>query len=122
MTRILIVDDEPMLREELQESLEFEDFEVTQADGVNSALALCETNAFDAVVTDLKMPKRGGLELISELKCAGYPAKCFVVSGHGAESNRIEAERLGASACLAKPLDVDELIDAINRELRLELL
>lgn len=114
MTRVLIVDDEAALREELQEALELEDFEVTEAEDVNSALALCETTAFDVVVTDLKMPQRGGLELLAELKGGGYPARCFVVSGHGAESNSVEAKRLGASGCLAKPLDVDELIDAIN--------
>lgn len=117
MTRILIVDDEPAIREELQEALELEDFQVTQAQDVNAALALCEANAFDVVVTDLKMPKRGGLELVNELKTSGYPAKCFVVSGHGAVSNRVKAVRLGASACLAKPLDVDELIDAIQNDI-----
>lgn len=116
MTSVLIVDDEPVLREELQEALELEDFEVTQAEDVNSALALCEATAFDVIVTDLKMPKRGGLELIEALKGGGYKARCFVVSGHGAESNRVAAERLGASACLAKPLDVDELINAINSD------
>lgn len=116
MTSVLIVDDEPMLREELQESLELEDFEVTSAESVDSALALCQSGSFDIVITDLKMPKRGGLELIAELKDRNYPARFFVVSGHGAESNREEALSLGATACFAKPLDVDDLIDVINAD------
>lgn len=117
MVRVLIVDDEPMLREELQESLELEDFDVTPAESVDAALAQCEDTAFDVVVTDLKMPVRGGLELIAELKARAYPATCFVVSGHGAESNKEEATKLGAAACFAKPLDVDDLIDAISANL-----
>ncbi len=112
--RVLIVDDEPMLREELQESLELEDFEVSAAENVDVALKLCSDTDFDFVVTDLKMPKRGGMELIEELKNRNYGATCFVVSGHGAESNREKAIDFGAAACFAKPLDVDELINAIN--------
>ena len=114
MARILIVDDEPMLREELQESLELEDFDVTPAEDVDTALSLCESEQFDFVVTDLKMPKRGGLELIAALKERDYKAHCYVVSGHGAESNRAQALSLGATACFAKPLNVDDLIDAIH--------
>ena len=114
MTSVLIVDDEPMLREELQESLELEDFAVTPAENVDHALKLCETEDYDFVVTDLKMPVRGGLELIAELKQQGHPAMCIVVSGHGAESSRDAALSLGAKACFAKPLNVDDLIETIN--------
>lgn len=117
MTHILIVDDEPMLIEELQESLELEDFTVTTAEAVDAALQQCDRCSFDVVITDLKMPKAGGLELIRELKARDYPAIIFVVSGHGAESNREEAQGLGAAACFAKPLDVDDLIEAINQNL-----
>lgn len=117
MTHILIVDDEPMLIEELQESLELEDFTVSSADSVDAALQQCGSCSFDVVVTDLKMPKAGGLELIRELKARDYPAIVFVVSGHGAESNRNEAQGLGAAACFSKPLDVDELIGAMQQSL-----
>lgn len=114
MTSVLIVDDEPMLRDELKEALEFEDFEVIATDSVSNAETLCTAREFDAVVTDLKMPKRGGLDLIATLKDRNYAAAIFVVSGHGAETNREKAEALGAAACFAKPLDVDELVHAIT--------
>ena len=117
MTHVLIVDDEPMLIEELQESLEFEDFKVSSAESVAAALTLCSNTSFDVVVTDLKMPNAGGLELIRELKAVDYPAAVIVVSGHGADSNRDQATKLGAVACFAKPLDVDDLIDEINQNL-----
>jgi DNA-binding response OmpR family regulator len=117
MIRILVVDDEPMIREELQESLEFEGFEVTAAASVESALSAFEERPFPVVVTDLKMPKMGGLELIKKLRETKCKPTTFVVSGHGAESNRTEAIALGAADCFPKPLDIDALISAINDRL-----
>ena len=114
MTNILIVDDEPLLREELQESLELEDYEVTAAASVPEALDQLEGARFDVVVTDLKMPKVGGLELLRKLSERGFDGRVVVVSGHGAESSREDALALGASACFAKPLDVEDLIDLIE--------
>lgn len=115
MTKILIVDDEEMIREELREALEFEDFNVTTACSAIEALDICDSNNFDVVVTDLKMPKMGGLELLNELGARKFGATFYVVSGHGAKSNEDEALRLGATACFSKPLDVDLLVDSINQ-------
>jgi len=115
MFRVLIVDDEPLLCEELQETLEFEGFDVTAVGSVNKALEHCKDTSFDVVVTDLKMPERGGLELLTELKSCDYAAHIYVVSGHGAESSRDQAKELGADDCFAKPLDPEVLIDAINQ-------
>ena len=112
MNSVLIVDDEPFLREELQESLEFEGYDVLCAADVPEALELCASHAFDYVVTDLKMPKMGGLELLKALNESDQSARIFVVSGHGAESSKEDALRLGAKACFAKPLDTDALIEA----------
>lgn len=114
MTCVLIVDDEPLLREELQESLELEDFDVSTAESVPDALQQLEKASFDVVVTDLKMPKMGGLELIRHLNQISYQGIVVVVSGHGAESSREEAMAHGATACFAKPLDIDSLIEVIN--------
>lgn len=114
MTRVLIVDDEPLLREELQESLELEDYDVETAECVPDAIEQLKDLQFSAVVTDLKMPKVGGLELIRHLKENNFDGTVVVVSGHGAESSREEAMALGAVACFSKPLDIDALIEVIN--------
>ena len=116
---ILIVDDEPLLREELQESLELEGFAVDAAGNGVEALARCAGAAYDVVVTDLKMPEMGGLDLIRALReRAETPGaimpKTIILSGHGAERNRETAQDLGAAACLAKPVDVDDLIGEIR--------
>jgi CheY-like chemotaxis protein len=114
MALVLVVDDEPLLREELQESLEFEGYDVLTAADVPEALELCDQHSFDYVVTDLKMPKLGGLALLEALKNKGATSKIFVVSGHGAESNRDQALELGAAACFAKPVCTDSLIEAFT--------
>ena len=114
MKRVLLVDDEPLLLEELQDSLELEGYEVAVASGVDEGLKKFGQARFDAIVTDLKMPKRGGLDLIRTLRDEGATCMIVVVSGHGAETNRADAMALGASACLAKPLDVDDLIEVLQ--------
>lgn len=114
MQLVLVVDDEPLLREELQESLEFEGYEVLTAENVPDALSLCDKHSFDYVVTDLKMPKIGGLALLEALRVKGSKSKIFVVSGHGAQSSREDALALGATACFAKPICTDELIEAFE--------
>lgn len=114
MTSILIVDDEEMIREELREALELEDFAVTDAPSGSEALEICSENAFDVIVTDLKMPGMCGLQLLQEIKEREISAKLIVVSGHGAKSNEVEAVALGAKVCLSKPLNVDVLVDNIR--------
>jgi len=113
-TKLLLVDDEPMLTEELQESLEFEGFVVDTANSVPMALDAFERTRYNCVVTDLKMPHLGGLDLIRSLNEAGDPPVIFVLSGHGAETSRSEALSLGAAECFAKPVDPDVLSDRIR--------
>ena len=113
-TRLLLVDGEPLLTEELQESLEFDGFVVDTANSVPSALDACETTRYNCVVTDLKMPHLGGLDLIRSLNEVGDPPVIIVLSGHGAESNRSDALSLGAIECFAKPVDPDVLANCIR--------
>lgn len=116
-TSILLVDDEPLVREELMEALEFEGFEVQAVGSVADALQSCSNTSFDLIITDLKMPKAGGLELLTALQGMDNAPMAFVLSGHGAESNRIDATRLGAIDCFSKPVDPDYLIEKIVEHL-----
>lgn len=116
-TSILLVDDEPMVREELMEALEFEGFDVQAVGSVADALQSCAETAFDMIITDLKMPKAGGLDLLRALQEMEAPPLAFVLSGHGAESNRVEATSLGALRCFSKPVDPDDLIEKIGEHL-----
>lgn len=111
---VLLVDDEPLLIEELQEALEFEGYDVATASSVAEALSQTDKARFDLVVTDLKMPGQGGLDLIRALCGRTDAPRIIVLSGHGAQSNRTEALAQGAAACMAKPVDIDTLLVAIQ--------
>ena len=112
--RILLVDDEPLVTEELQEALEFEGHAVEAVGSVPDALAACERQNFDLIITDLKMPHLGGMDLLRILLELPQSPKVFVLSGHGAESNRTEAMELGAAECFSKPIDPDILAERIS--------
>lgn len=114
MSRILLVDDEPLILEELKESLELEGLDVETAGSVDDAIGACDTTSFDAIVTDLKMPNGGGEGLLNSLKEKLSPIPVIVVSGHASEGSKNHAIELGASACFNKPVDVDTLIDKIS--------
>lgn len=116
-TRLLLVDDEPLVTEELQEALEFEGFEVETANSVADALVLTDGKRFDVVITDLKMPVATGLDLIAALRERKDPPHVLVLSGHGADSKREEATAIGAKECFAKPVDPDDLIEKIQEVL-----
>lgn len=111
--RILLVDDEPLVTEELQEALEFEGHAVQAVCNVSDALVACDRDPFDLIITDLKMPQLGGLDLLRALRDRTGAPKVFVLSGHGAESNRTEAMDLGAEDCFSKPVDPDMLAERI---------
>lgn len=114
---ILLVDDEPMVAEELQEALEFEGFAVDAATSVVDAMEACGNKDYDLIITDLKMPQLTGLDLLRALQEFDDPPVIFVLSGHGAESNRVEATDLGASQCFSKPVDPDFLVSKIEAAL-----
>lgn len=111
---ILLVDDEPEIVDELQEALEFEGFDVSTAYSVDTAMSMLDKAPVDLIVTDLKMPGLGGLDLLRSVRDHSVSPVVIVVSGHGAESNRTEAMSLGALQCFAKPLDVDALVEFIQ--------
>jgi len=118
MVRVLIVDDEPLLGEELQDALELEGFDADYASSASDGLSLRAEQKFDLIITDLKMPGISGLEFLACLADRGETAPIVVMSGHGAEVNRTRAMELGAKACFSKPFDVDDFISELHQILR----
>src|SRR5262245_13731861 len=90
---------------------------------VNDGVALLDrlgagraaAHMFDVVITDVRMPRVGGLEALAWLQDIGVRIPIIVITGFGDRDLRAEAERLGAWAVLAKPFDIEELHDAIGR-------
>ena len=110
MRRVLVVDDEENLRVLVRTILRREGFEVEVAQSGEQALALVETFGPDVIVTDVRMPKMGGLDLLTTLKAKGNDAVVIVMSAYGNVDLAIEAMKAGAYDYLQKPFKPEELI------------
>ncbi|PRP94062.1 Alginate biosynthesis transcriptional regulatory protein AlgB [Enhygromyxa salina] len=105
MSRILVVDDEDGLREFMTEVLEDEGHEVDQAaDGVE-ALAKLEAAAYQLVLSDLKMPRMGGMEVVRRVRSEQPETEVIILTAHGTVDSAVEAMKLGVFDYLQKPLD-----------------
>ena len=114
---VLVVDDEANARRGLKTLLEQEGFEVDVAsDGVEALEKLAE-RPFDVVVTDLKMPRMDGLELLRRSKASDEDLPFIVVTAFGAIDSAIAAMRAGADDYLQKPVQVEELVVCLDAAL-----
>ena len=113
--RILLIDDEALVLEELAETFEFEGFKVSIAASGEEALEIPDIERVDVVISDLKMPGMNGIDLFKVLKNRpDFTAKVILLSGHGAQEERDTALELGIFACLSKPIDVVELVAVVD--------
>jgi DNA-binding NtrC family response regulator len=104
MSRILVADDEPGVRSFLAGSLEVSGHEVDEAADGEAALALAGQTAYDVVITDLRMPRVHGMEVVRAL-CRDQPeVRVIVLTAHGRVEDAVEAMRLGAFDFLQKPI------------------
>lgn len=113
--RVLVVDDDAVTRSLVTGALEPEGYQVWEAEGVDQALELCRTQRFDAFFIDLKMPGRGGIELIRILLGRYSLGQMVVITGYPDLSEAAELLELGPLTLLRKPLAVNPLKDCIKR-------
>src|SRR5919108_3863413 len=118
--RILICDDHPIVRKGLREILEQEGAPATIGEAASAAegLELARKKPWDAVVLDITMPGRSGLELLKQLREERPNLPVLVLSVHPAEQYAIRVLRAGASGYLTKESAPDELLTAVRRILR----
>lgn len=107
--RILIVDDEPSLCEWLSIALKKEGYDVSSTTTCERALYLFKKFSFNCVITDIRMPKSSGLELLQELKSLQPEVNVIVITAYGSMESSIEALREGARDYLLKPFKIREL-------------
>jgi CheY-like chemotaxis protein len=121
-TRILAVDDEPVIGESIACLLEAPHRKIDVAANGQQALAMAAKHKFDLVITDHRMPHSGGLELVRKLRQRKYNGKIVVLSGHLSPDNIGIYEDLDVDEVVAKPLAVDDLQHVVaNLEEDLEL-
>jgi len=113
--RVLVVDDDPGMREGMAMSLKRAGFVTEQARSGEDALRMTRPGAFDAVVTDLRMTGMDGLQLTARLKALDTSLPVLLVTAFGSLDTAREAMRLGAFDYLSKPFSPDELVQAVRK-------
>ena len=106
--RILVVDDEPDLRTLYELTLLREGYRVEAAGDLAQAREHLQSQHFDAVITDMRLPDGLGLELLRELVLAQRTERCVVITAHGSAENAVEALKAGAFDYLTKPVDLKQ--------------
>jgi two-component system, response regulator RegA len=112
---ILLVDDDEVFRVRMARALRDRGHEVRTAGNAEEALALASAESPEYAVVDLKMPGRGGLPLVAELKALDPSTAVVVLTGYGSIATATEAVRRGAVDYVSKPVDADELLAAFGR-------
>lgn len=112
---ILVVDDDEVFRNRMARALRDRGHAVRTAGNADEALALAQAESPECAVVDLKMPGRGGLSLVAELKALDPSTSVVVLTGYGSIATATEAVRRGALDYVAKPIDADELLAAFAR-------
>ncbi|MDC0747123.1 sigma-54-dependent transcriptional regulator [Polyangium mundeleinium] len=115
MRRVLVVDDEENLRVVVRSFLKRDGYEVEVAPGVEEALALLESFGPDFILTDVRMPRLGGLDLLATLKAKGDPATVIVMSAYGNVDLALEAMKAGAYDYIQKPFKAEELLLTLRK-------
>ena len=109
MEKILVVDDEPSLREVLSIMLKRTGYEVTSVADGEEAVELLHKEIFDLVITDLRMPKVDGMEVLKAVKSASPETVVLVITAFASADSAVEAMKQGAYDYLTKPFQVDEV-------------
>jgi len=107
--RMLVVDDEPGMRQLLDTAFTDKGFSVSTASNGDKAVELIRDEAFDVIITDLKMPGRDGLAVLKAAKEKSVDSKVVLITAYGTIETAVEAMRLGAYDFIAKPFKLAEI-------------
>jgi DNA-binding NtrC family response regulator len=111
--KILLIEDDAATAAALQKVLQAESYRVEMARRGDEGLVQARSGAFDLVLTDLKLPGLGGLELAAELRTAKPKLPIIMITAHGTTDIAIEATKVGAYEYLVKPFEAEDLLDVV---------
>lgn len=114
MAKILIIDDERAIRRALREILEFENFQVDEAEHGIEGLEKAKNTLYDIIFCDIKMPQMDGLEVLDGLNQAKVDAPVIMISGHASIETAVEAIKKGAFDFIEKPLDLNRILVTVR--------
>lgn len=116
--RVLLVDDEAVVRDSVSEWLKNDEYEVECAKDGKEALERFNNRRFDTAVVDLKMPGMDGIEVMKQIKQIAPQTVVIIITAYGTAENAAEAIKVGANDYLTKPFTLDKLEQAINEVYR----
>ncbi|MGD1075640.1 MAG: response regulator [Thermodesulfovibrionales bacterium] len=115
--RILVIDDEEIVRISCQKCLTPEGYEVDVASNGIEGMQMVQTTKYDLVLTDLKMPEMDGMEVIMKAKESQPGTRVIMMTGYSTVEHAVKAMRLGAYNFIEKPFTPDTLITAVKEAL-----
>jgi DNA-binding NtrC family response regulator len=115
---VLIVDDEPAVRTALRVNLRKAGYRVLLAETAETGFETLQTEHVDLVLSDVKMPGAGGLELLQTIRTHWPQLPVIMMTGHGSVEDAVSAMKAGASDYIIKPISRDELMVILERTLR----
>ena len=115
---LLVVDDEPFLREAVAASLRFLGFQVTTADTAAGALRLARERPFDLVVLDVMLPDGDGFEVVRRLRRDGFGVPVIFLTARDTEADKVAGLSLGGDDYMTKPFGLEELAARVRTVLR----
>lgn len=119
--KILVVDDEAIMREILSDILIYEGYKVFTAMDAESALELLKTEPFDIIVTDIKMPGIDGIELMKRIKRISSQIDIIVITAYETTESKEEAAKLGAMDYITKPVNVEYITAVVEKTVKKRL-
>ncbi len=116
--KMLVVDDEPGMRQLLQSAFQERGFDVSVASNGDRAVDRLESGHFDLVITDLKMPGRDGFGVLRAVKGVSADTKVIIITAYGSIEKAVEAMQMGASDFIAKPFKLAEIELKVDKLIR----
>ena len=114
--KVLLVDDEKEFVESLSERMALRDLKAEVAYDGEQALKAIKEEEPDVMILDLRMPGIDGIEVLRKVKKDHPNLEVIILTGHGTDKDEQEARRLGATAFLKKPADLDQLVGAVHKD------
>ncbi len=115
--KIMIIDDDPLICQGLSQALK-DEYEVVSTTSGEEALEMVKKEDFDVVLTDLVMPKVGGMRILKEIKGIKPEIRVIMITAYATVENAIEALKEGATDYIPKPFDLDKVQKVVKRALK----
>lgn len=114
MKKVLVIDDEPIIRTSCKRTLAPEGYDVTLAESGRAGIEILERKTFDVILLDLKMPDMDGIDVLKVIMERWPGIKVIIITGYSTVDTAVEALRLGAFNHIEKPFTPDTILAAVQ--------